>query len=386
MTVDTRIFFLLPISMNSKLIYIADIRLPTDKAHGIQIMKMCEAFASQEQKVELWVPRRHTPITESPFLYYQVKHNFEIQYLRCLDLTRFGRLGFFFQTSTFALHALLRSFFQNSTVFFTRDPNLALLLRFARKEVTWESHMGQLNIATKLLIKTKVKMVHISQGLFDVYKKHGALPKRMIVASDAVDIDQFHISLTKNEAREKIGLKKDQHIVLYTGHLYSWKGADVLAEATRILPSTIHTVFVGGTDHDIQNFKHRYGAVENISIIGKKPHSEMPLYMRAADVLVIPNSAKEDISRLYTSPMKLFEYMASGTPIVASNLPSLREVVGGGTSFLFESDDAVSLAKEIETVFQSPEVAEQKAQLAFEKVQAYSWNNRAKQILTFLNM
>ena len=370
--------------MNSKLIYIADIRLPTEKAHGIQIMKMCEAFARQGQEVLLWVPRRHTPITEDPFLYYQVERNFQIKYVTCLDLTRFGVIGFFFQTTTFAINVFWKSLFEARASFFSRDPYITLLLKLGGKNVAWEAHMGHINKAINLLIKLKVKMVHITYGLFDFYKSHGAPEKDMIVASDAVDIDQFNLQLSKQEAREKVGFAKDEKIVLYTGHLYSWKGADTLAEAAKILGDTIRVVFVGGTDHDIASFTQKYGETKNITMVGKKPHKDIPMYLRGADVLVIPNSAKEDISRLYTSPMKLFEYMASGTPIIASNLPSLREVIDGDTSFLFEPDNAVDLATKIETVFQNSLDSQKKATVAFEKVQGYSWDNRAKHILTFL--
>ena len=368
--------------MNSKLIYIADIRLPTEKAHGIQIMKMCEAFARRGQDVLLWVPRRHTPITEDPFLYYQVERIFQIQYLPCLDLTRFGKVGFFFQTTTFAINVFWKSLFEARASFFTRDPYIALLLKLRGKNVAFETHMGHMSRGIKLLITYKVKMVHITYGLHDFYKNHGA--KNMIVASDAVDINQFSIPLSKQEAREKVGFPKDNKIVLYTGHLYSWKGANTLAEAAKILGDTIRVVFVGGTDHHIASFTQKYGETKNITMVGKKPHKDIPMYLRGADVLVIPNSAKEDISRLYTSPMKLFEYMASGTPIIASNLPSLREVIDGDTSFLFEPDNAVDLATKIETVFQNSLDAQKKATVAFEKVQGYSWDNRAKHILTFL--
>ena len=82
--------------------------------------------------------------------------------------------------------------------------------------------------------------------------------------------------------------------------------------------------------------------------------------------------------------MKLFEYMASGTPIVASDLPSLREVLDTSNSFLFEPDNAASLASEIESVFKNGKEADLKAMRAFDKIQFYSWNNRAKKILKFL--
>ena len=68
-----------------KLVYIANARIPTEKAHGIQIMKMCEAFSAQVVDVELVLPRRLNRIKENPFDYYGVKKNFKITKLPTID-------------------------------------------------------------------------------------------------------------------------------------------------------------------------------------------------------------------------------------------------------------------------------------------------------------
>ena len=83
--------------MSTKLLYIANIRLPTEKAHGIQIMKMCEAFAHEGVNVELVVPRRFNVIKEDPFAYYGVGKNFTTTRIPSFDLIAFGKIGFFVQ-------------------------------------------------------------------------------------------------------------------------------------------------------------------------------------------------------------------------------------------------------------------------------------------------
>ncbi|MCH7883412.1 hypothetical protein IIA95_03290, partial [Patescibacteria group bacterium] len=77
-----------------KLIYIANARIPTEKAHGIQIMKTCEAFADNGAEIELVVPWRFNPIKNDPFEYYDVKRVFKIVKIPSLDLTAFGKIGF----------------------------------------------------------------------------------------------------------------------------------------------------------------------------------------------------------------------------------------------------------------------------------------------------
>lgn len=366
-----------------KLTYIANIRFPTEKAHGIQIMEMCGAFADQGLEVELVVPNRNNSIKDDPFVYHDVKRNFSIHRLPTLDLIRFGKIGFLIQTFTFAESVAWAVMFKKDTLFYTRDEVIAVYLKLLGKNVIWEAHQGQKNIAIRLLILLKVKMVTITEALKDLYVSLGAKENLFLVAPDAVDLARFSISQTKVEARTRLGFEQNDKIILYTGQLYSWKGADTLAEATRLGNKNVLTCFIGGTDVDVALFKKKFGEIENVHILGKKRHQEIPLYLRAADILVIPNSAKEDISRLYTSPMKLFEYMASGTPVVASDVPSIREVLNDSQAYFFTADDAESLAAVIDTVLNNYEEATKKAHTALELAKSYSWQKRAEKIIAF---
>lgn len=122
----------------------------------------------------------------------------------------------------------------------------------------------------------------------------------------------------------------------------------------------------------------------NIKILGRRPHHEIPLYLKAADVLVLPNSGKEDISRLYTSPMKLFEYMASMSPIVASRLPSICEILNDGNAVLVEPDRPEALASAVESVLGNELLVRAITKQALVDVEKYSWDRRAKMILEFI--
>ena len=94
-----------------KIMYIANARIPTEKAHGLAIMKMCEAFARQRTEVELVVPRRLNPIQDDPFEYYDVERNFSLVKLPSIDLVWIGRIGFLVQLVTFSLFAFITFFF-----------------------------------------------------------------------------------------------------------------------------------------------------------------------------------------------------------------------------------------------------------------------------------
>ncbi|MFQ5627042.1 MAG: glycosyltransferase, partial [Methyloligellaceae bacterium] len=121
-------------------------------------------------------------------------------------------------------------------------------------------------------------------------------------------------------------------------------------------------------------------------LVGYVEPSRVPTYLAAADVLVLPNSGVTDISRYYTSPLKLFEYMATGRPIVASDLPAMQEVlVEGETALLVPSDDPAALAAAICRLRSRPALAQRLAQQAKRAVGAYAWDQRATRLLNFLD-
>ncbi|OHA91894.1 MAG: hypothetical protein A3J09_00070 [Candidatus Zambryskibacteria bacterium RIFCSPLOWO2_02_FULL_51_21] len=339
----------------NKLYYIANARIPTERAHGIQIMKMCEAFAEYTD-VELVVTDRASKTKEDPFSYYGVKNSFRIKKLWCLDAVRFGKVGFRIETLSFAVSALPYLLFKKG-VFYTRDEFMAFFLKLLGKKVVWEVHMGQKNLLARLIVRMGAPLVTISRGLRDLYPS----ASKILVAPDAVDIEKFDTDMSKEEARKILGLDTNDKLAVYTGSRLSWKGVGTLEEASKIL-----------------------GEVKVLIVTGK-PHKEIPLYLKAADVLVIPNSAREDISRLYTSPMKLFEYMASGRPIVASDVPSIKEIVDESMVYFFVADNPRSLKSVIEDALSDEVGSTGRAQKALEKVRSYTWEKRAEKILNHIH-
>jgi len=229
----------------------------------------------------------------------------------------------------------------------------------------------------KKFIRKIKRVVVITKSLKNFYLSKGINNLKILVAPDAVDIKEFNVSLSKEESRDKLGLPQDKKIVMYTGHLYGWKGVGILAQSAELLGKDTFVVFVGGTDECIDEFKNKY-TLDNILILGRKSHKEIPYYLKTADVLVLPNTAKEDVSKLYTSPMKLFEYMASGVAIVASDLPSIREILNEVNSTLVEADNPKALATGIKKALNKD------GKKAMEDVRQYTWENRALNILKCL--
>lgn len=368
-----------------KLVYVSTARLPTEKAHGLQIMKMCEAFADQGYEVELVVPRRYTPINKDPFVYYGVKRNFTIKTLPVFGSPRWGPWGFRLMVITFSeVLGWWLLLFRRGALIYTRDDVPVLESALMGRAVFWEVHKARWNIAARIVAKRAKGLIAITSGVKQFYTAKGIPTEKITVAPDGVDLSRFTDIKKKSEVRTQLNLSQQKYLAVYTGHLYSWKGADTLAQAAAYLPEGFKVVFVGGTDADVKAFRGKYGEQANVRIVGHRPHDEMPDWLAAADILVLPNTARDDISKHYTSPMKLFEYMAAKRPIIASDLPSIREVLSDTNAYLVQPDEPQALANAMLEVRNKKQDAAAKADRARNDVAKYTWRQRAESITQFL--
>ena len=370
-----------------KIIYIANIRIPTEKAHGVQIMKMCEAF-SRLYSIELIVPTKKDTVTENkdPFSYYGVEKSFVIKKIWSLDPYWLMKLPqgiyikfqiLFFLARVFLYLCFLKN--KDDIIFYTRDEYMLPLLQRFSKKVVWEAHTLPKNAKYYARYwKSCIRIIAITSFLKNELVGHGVEEKKIQIEPDGVDVKKFGGYLDKEANRKKFGLPLNKIIILYTGHLYDWKGADTLAQACDSLPSSYACVFIGGTQHDIEEFKIKNKDKKNMHVLGHKPHEDMPAYLSTADMLIIPNSGKSNISKFYTSPMKFFEYLSTDKPILASDLPTLREIGDKFSGvYYFIPDDEKDLAQKIQQI---------DTQKTYERDLAkFSWDERSKRIIEFIN-
>jgi glycosyltransferase involved in cell wall biosynthesis len=355
-----------------KIIYIANMRVPTEKAHGVQIMKTCEAFVELGHQVELLVPERASAITTDPFEYYDLRVRFTIHRLPVRDtIGTYGKLGFYIESFSFA--RAVRKYLRGAPfdVLYGRDEHILACLR---QEYVWESHTGAWNAAARRVARRAQRIVAISQGLKDFYVARGVSSRRVLVAPDGVDLAHFQQS-SQADARARLDLSASGKIAMYIGRLDGWKGVETLLEASSLLADLVTVVIIGGEPAQIKTLSAQY---PQVTFLGSRPYRELSDHMAAADVLILPNTGKNEISKTFTSPLKLFAYMASGVPIVASDLPSLREVLDEDSATLVRPDSPEALASGIRRAL--VDGATQAAR-ALALVQAYTWHRRAERIL-----
>jgi glycosyltransferase involved in cell wall biosynthesis len=355
-----------------KITYLSTARIPDDWAHVLQIMKMCAAFAKAGHAVELLVPHRARTRHEDPYVHANVKPVFTITRLPCIDLfpgTQSGILYWLRMFSFFFFARLYLLFVQHDLVY-TRELAFASL-----RDAVFEVH----TVTLRMHAFRARHIVAITEGIKKDLVQKGFVAESIVVAPDAVDLDEFVHPESKEVARARLGISLDAKVALYVGMLgASWKGIETLCEAAKLLAPDVAVVVIGGEPFELERLRPRY---PKVLFLGFHPYRELPDNLAVADALVLPNSAKEVISAKYTSPLKLFAYMAAGKPIVASDLPSLREVLNESNAFLVAPDDSQALAEGIRYALEHPGEAAARAKRARNDVTAYTWEKRAARIL-----
>lgn len=374
-----------------KIYYIANARMPTEKAHGIQIAKMCEAFVEQGIDLELVVPNRR--VTEKSIKkFYGLR--VEIPTIRLLvpDWYRYGRIGFFISSCVFAaayFFYLLGKRLQGAGgIIYTIDIDQFsfFLIPFTGMPYFAEIHDAKKSSLPFLLFFRRIGGViatnlTIQSNLINIF---GIQREKTRAWSNAVDLEMFRQNENKISARQKLDLPRDKKIAMYVGKIYSWKGLDTLVKAAEKAQDILFYL-VGGTEDELRHIGAVKKMPKNLICVGQQPFSEIPHWLWAADVLIVLGTSLNEYSYLHTSPMKLFEYVASHRPIVASKTPAIEQIVSGTEVLFCNPDDFSDLVKKIRYMCDHAEEAKKYADNAFKRLKTvFEWNQRARLIHDFI--
>jgi glycosyltransferase involved in cell wall biosynthesis len=221
----------------------------------------------------------------------------------------------------------------------------------------------------------------------------GVDPKRLCVEGDGVALSRFSSLPLQAKAKSLHHLPEDPVIVGYAGSLVTrdtiQKGVGELVDAIAELRKQKMQVFawiIGGPPAWVRVYEERAKqnqlSASDIRFEGRIAASEIPTALIACDVLVYPAPASNDPYFVRdTSPLKLFEYMASGVPIVCADLPPIRDIVDETCVKFCKPGDAASLAQGIRIAIQHPETAQERAKEAKRRAEYHSWKERMRRIL-----
>jgi glycosyltransferase involved in cell wall biosynthesis len=393
----------------NKVVYVANARLPTEKAHGYQICKMCEALALNGTEVVLLHPKRQqedpTLQRSTVFEYYGIPPVFTVRTLPNWDVMPFSRYLpargfmpiFFAHALAWGLYAARYAHREGADLYYTRESSAAFWLVRRGLPTVYEGHVVPKHGQRWLLTRTAAHpALRLSLVLTSFIKQRfmdlGFPAAKVRVLPDGVDLSLFDKLPSREACRGRLGLPLDRPVIGYVGRFQTMemeKGIPELVQAMAAIPQLWGKepllLCVGGPMEAVPTYeeiarRHRLPA-HRLCFVDRVPNSEVPLWMRASDVLTIPWPWTE-FSAYFTSPMKLFEYMAASVPIVATDLPAIREVLRHGeNAWLVTPGDAKALADGINRVLSDRPLAERIAQQAKRQAPNYCWNSRASAVL-----
>jgi glycosyltransferase involved in cell wall biosynthesis len=202
------------------------------------------------------------------------------------------------------------------------------------------------------------------------------------VVPDAVDLELARRALAEPHAGAA-----QPPTLLYLGSLHPWKGVDSLVRMMALLPQARLRIVGGGAARiaELQRLAAACGVSDRVQLPGAVAPLERFRAIRPAAVCILPLTPTSIGSR-YTSPLKLFEYMAMGKPIVASDVPALREVLRDGEhALLVPPGDIEALAQAVRRLLADAALAQALGRAAAALAQRYSWQARADRILAALD-
>jgi glycosyltransferase involved in cell wall biosynthesis len=312
-----------------KIVYIATSTIPSRSANSIHVMKMCQAFANNGHKVTLVakIGQETEQHTGDHYSLYGVEKIFVLKRIFVPKIRVLGIVYYWFR----CMMVILK---QKPDLVYAREimgSAIAAGLGYAtvcerHDTLVDNSYEGAFNWL--LRNKNLKRLVLISNALKEHIKDlYNVDEELLLVAHDASDM----ISSDKDGLKHLV-INKERMQVGYVGHLYKGKGAEVITKLSKVC-SWADFHLIGGNSNDIDHWQNQTLNQSNIYFHGHKSHSVATACMRQFDCLLGPfqksvsvAGGKGDVAK-WMSPLKIFEYMASGKPIICSDLPVLREVM-----------------------------------------------------------
>lgn len=361
-----------------KMYYIVNARMPTDKAHGIQIAKMCEAFLRAGVDLTLVVSSRGTGDIQKA---YGLTCAVPLQRLWVIDLQFLGQIGYWLTALQFMVAAqaylwwrvLIREQFVLYTVDIDTFSHVPLV--WLPRKVFAEMHSAKRATFLSQMFFSRAHIIATNTLIASVLSDTFTIPlEKMLIEPNGVDASFFDNELPQEEARHRLGLS-DTPFALYVGRFYKWKGLDILADAAK--DSRLPISLVGGTQKEYEHVSGKSG--KGLYFYGVRPVAEIPKWLSAADVLIVLGTKENEDSYRYTSPMKIFEYLAARRPVVAARTPANSSIIPENAASWYTPDDAKSLTEAISLATSGADLS--KIERGYAYAREHTWDARVERIL-----
>jgi glycosyltransferase involved in cell wall biosynthesis len=283
----------------------------------------------------------------------------------------------------------------------SRAAGVPLVLEYNGSEVWVARHWGrplryeQLALqAEEASLRHAHVVVTVSEVLAEELVDRGIDRERVVWHPNGVDAERFDPVRfdddDRSELRERYGVPADAVLVTFVGTFGQWHGVEVLARTIRdnaqwARDEHVHFLLVGD-GLKMPEVRAALAGLDDIATLaGLVPQDEAPLHLAASDVLVSPHVTNADGSPFFGSPTKLFEYMAAGKAIVASDLDQIGDVLRDDLAVLVRPGDAVDLARGLRELVEDPaRRAELGARAMARARERYTWRHHVDAVLATL--
>ncbi|MEX2143848.1 MAG: glycosyltransferase family 4 protein [Anaerolineales bacterium] len=359
--------------------------IPSQTANSIQVMKMAQALAAEGYRVHVFTPGTEEKISWKDLeAHYGLAHRFKVTRLPARPLLR---------RYDFAFTALRAARAWGAELIYTRLPQAATLAAWRGWPSVFELHdmpsgiMGPWLLRRFLRAKGARRVVVNTHYLAGQLKQQYRLPSLndiLLVAPNGVDLQRYVKLPSPKSARKKLELT-EAFTAGYSGHLYKGRGIGLILALAQHLPK-MRFLLVGGRPVDVAYWKGKASGLKNVQFTGFIPNAELPLYQAACEVLLIPYSQRVAGSSginiaPYTNPLKMFEYLAAGRPIVASDLPILREILSEQNAVILRGAQVQTWVTALASLQRSPRWRAALAKAARQTAADHSWEKRARMLL-----
>ena len=305
------------------------------------------------------------------------------------------------------INILKTIYLYNFDILYTRNVSLGLLGLLAKKMtksklvvelnglVVEDRKVTEKQFSMKYLIliyleffiaKKADAIITVAPGIRNILIKHGTNKDKITVIANGANTDLFKpvdTALTISELQTRYNVGKDDNVVIFVGNLMRWHGVECLIEcAPTVLKTFPNTKFLivgdGHIKKELMDMTETMGVANKFIFTGKIPYEYIPAYINISDVCVAPFiSARNAILGL--SPVKIYEYLACGKPVVASNIRGVGELLENSNSGIpVTPEDPAELANSIIKLFNDEVLREQMGVNGRKLVVSeYSWENTA---------
>ncbi len=387
--------------MQTTVYYVSPSTIPSRSANSIHVVNMCEAIAQLGNKVVLFANSKNL---DSKNACIQLSNFYGVSDDRIsVDIYRSKKIkGLEFGIAINSIIKYLIDWIKGRRPkkIISRNLYAALFLStIFRKDIIYETHTPEYgfrkNIQLWLLKSKKIKTVVISNSLKRVICDHHNIQESKIyVFHDAAKAGRVRANrLQQNQIRKYlfssiIDLNYYQKIIGYFGQLYSGRGIDVIKELAQLNPSFAFVVY-GGNEKENIYYKNKNN-LKNLFFMGHLQPRYTYEVMSAMNVLLMPYQKSVSIgiegfdTAEWMSPMKMFEYMSTGIPIISSDLPVLHEVLKDNENcLLVKPKDIKGWSKSLKKIIKDKSLAERLQKNAFNQYEnKYTWIKRAYKILS----